>query len=602
MDTSTDLPRLLAELEDLRTAEARASAMLEAALDCVVGMDAQGTITRFNAAAERTFGYRRDQVIGRELAEVLLPFDLRDLHRAGLRTYLATGEGTIVNRRVELRGRRADGTEFPIELTVIRVDAPGEIRFAGYIRDITERKKAQSQVAFLAYHDRLTQLPNRIMFEELLDRAIARAGQHDMAVAVLYLGIDNFRLVNENLGHEAGDELIRQVAARLWTVEFGADVVARLGGDEFLLLVPDLQRTFSGTVGDVTVHDGDNALFVAETVAGRVAECLQGPFDVGGTEIYVTASVGIGLFPLHALDAKSLLRGANAAMRLSKKGGPGGYAMLPGGDGAVGEESKLTLAMSLRKAVEHRRWFLLYQPIVDLVRGDMLGVEALVRWQDPVRGTLLPNDFIPLAEETGLIGAIGDWVVETMLEQLERWRDESLNLDVSLNLSARQLWHPDIIGRMLDAVDRFRVEPSHVMVEVTESAAMIDPDRTLHVLTALRSRGLRFAIDDFGTGYSSLSRLRDLPVDVLKIDRTFIRDLPERRDAGTMVDTMIRLAHSLDMAPLAEGIETKDQWRFLVDHGCRLGQGFYFATPLPAREISALARSSSLRSKIQAQP
>ena len=251
-----DLPRLLAELEDLRTAEARASAMLEAALDCVVGMDAQGTITRFNAAAEQTFGYRRDQVIGRELAEVLLPFDLRDLHRAGLRRYLATGEGTIVNRRVELRGRRADGTEFPIELTVIRVDAPGEIRFAGYIRDITERKKAQSQVAFLAYHDRLTQLPNRIMFEELLERAIARAGQHDMAVAVLYLGIDNFRLVNENLGHEAGDELIRQVAARLWTVEFGADVVARLGGDEFLLLVPDLQRTFSGTVGDVTVRDG----------------------------------------------------------------------------------------------------------------------------------------------------------------------------------------------------------------------------------------------------------------------------------------------------------------------------------------------------------
>ena len=464
-----------------------------------------------------------------------------------------------------------------------RTGAPAFVH--GVMFDITERKNAEERVAFLAYHDNLTGLPNRTMFEELLELGMARARRHDLSVAVLCIDVDDFKLVNESLGYEAGDALLRAVAERLREATRETDLVARQGGDEFLLLLADIEG------GSVPGFEGtDGAILVVESVAARVHESLRAPFNVAGTELYVSASIGISMFPHDADDATALLKNADAAMYQSRKTVPGSYLLhWRQSEEALG---KLSLTTRLRKAVENRNWQLHYQPVVELAEGKMVGVEALIRWADPNGGLVPPGDFIPLAEEMGLIEAIGDWVVEELSHQAAAWRAEGLELEVSFNLSPRQLWQPELTEKILQQLGAANLDPGSIIVEVTESAAMADPERTLRILRDLNDRGLRLALDDFGTGYSSFARLRYLPVDLLKIDRLFIRDVAQDAQAGNMVRAIIQLAHGLGMTPLAEGIETEDEWRFLVEQGCRLGQGFYFCRPAPAEDILALYRRS----------
>ena len=459
-----------------------------------------------------------------------------------------------------------------------RTGAPAFVH--GVMFDITERKNAEERVAFLAYHDNLTGLPNRTMFEELLELGMARARRHDLSVAVLCIDVDDFKLVNESLGYEAGDALLRAVAERLREATRETDLVARQGGDEFLLLLADIEG------GSVPGFEGtDGAILVVESVAARVHESLRAPFNVAGTELYVSASIGISMFPHDADDATALLKNADAAMYQSRKTVPGSYVLhWRQSEEALG---KLSLTTRLRKAVENRNWQLHYQPVVELAEGKMIGVEALIRWADPNGGLVPPGDFIPLAEEMGLIEAIGDWVVEELSRQAAAWRAEGLELEVSFNLSPRQLWQPDLTGKILERLTAAELDPGNIIVEVTESTAMADPERTLRILRDLNGRGLRLALDDFGTGYSSFARLRYMPVDLLKIDRLFIRDVAKDAQAGDMVRAIIQLAHGLGMTPLAEGIETEEEWRFLVEQGCRLGQGFYFCRPAPAEDILA---------------
>ncbi|HYF11178.1 MAG TPA: EAL domain-containing protein, partial [Actinomycetota bacterium] len=385
----------------------------------------------------------------------------------------------------------------------------------GVMLDVTDRKAAEEQAAFLAYHDKSTNLPNKAMFEELLGLAIARAKRHDLGVAVLSMDLDDFKLVNDSLGHEAGDDLLRQLADRLREATRETDLVARQGGDEFLLLLSDLER------GRVHAGANDLTMTVAESVAARIRDVFVAPFLVGDTELYVTSSIGIAAYPNHATDGAELLKNADAAMYQSKRVSPGGYAVYADDSGdALG---RLSLSTRLRKAVENQNWELHYQPIVDVIDGSMRGVEALLRWNDPGGGLVPPGEFIPLAEEMGLIEVIGDWVIEELARQDARWRAEGLELELSFNLSPRQLWQPDIASRILSRLRAEDVDPARVVVEVTESTAMTDPDRTLRILGDLHASGLRIAIDDFGTGYSSLSRLKDMPVDILKIDRSFVR-------------------------------------------------------------------------------
>jgi diguanylate cyclase (GGDEF)-like protein len=424
-----------------------------------------------------------------------------------------------------------------------------------------------------------------VLFDELLDLSLARARRHGLGVSVISVDIDNFKLVNDSLGHEAGDELIVLLSERLREATRETDLVARPGGDEFLMLLADLELKSN-------LPGGDPATFVAESVASRIQASLRQPFEVAGTELYVTASLGIALFPSHGDDAETLLRHADNAMFRSKQVGPGGSFMHAAGD--VDAMGKLSLSTRLRKAVENQSWMLHYQPLIDLSTGGMIGVEALIRWPEPGGGLIQPGEFIPLAEEMGLIEAIGDWVVEELSRQDALWRAEGLALEISFNLSPRQLWQTDVVDKILARLEPAGMDPARLTVEITESTAMTDPERTQTILEDMHHRGLHLAIDDFGTGYSSLSRLKHMPFDVLKIDRSFIRDVDTDRDAASMVSAMIALAQNLGMIALAEGIETEAEWTWLADRGCAQGQGYYFSRPVPAAEILARHRRAAL--------
>ncbi len=450
----------------------------------------------------------------------------------------------------------------------------------GVIFDISARKAAEEQVAFLAYHDKLTGLPNRVLFEEMLENAISRARRHDLGVGVIFLDLDNFKLVNDSLGHAAGDQLLAQLGERLRVCTRETDLVARQGGDEFLLLLSDLERALEPPPGTET------ALVVAESVAARVHEALAEPFNLHGTEFIASGSIGISLFPQDALDAESLMKNADAAMYQSKRQEPGGSVIFA----TSGEDplERLSLTTRLRRAVEHEHWVLHYQPVVNLSDGSVEGVEALVRWLDPNGGIVPPGEFIPLAEELGLIEAIGDWVIDAMAAQQRAWAADGVDLTIGFNLSPRQLWSAHFAEKVLAKLRAADVDPAKVVVEITESTAMADPDRTQRILTELHAWGFSLAIDDFGTGYSSLARLKHLPVDILKIDRSFIRDVHRDPGLASMVRAMIQLARGLDMTPLAEGIETAGELEFLQANGCPVGQGFYFAKPVPPDEIPAL--------------
>jgi diguanylate cyclase (GGDEF)-like protein/PAS domain S-box-containing protein len=447
----------------------------------------------------------------------------------------------------------------------------------GVMIDITEIKRGDEKVAFLTYHDELTGLPSRSMFEEFLELSITRARHHEASVAVICVDIDDFRLVNDSLGRLAGDEVLNVVAGRLREAARETDLVARRSGDTFLLLLADLER------------EGENvelAVARAESAAQRILDSLAMPFRAGGTELYVSASIGISLFPQDGDETGSLLRNAEAAMLESKKGG---HAYVVSNRGALDSSAKLRFVTRLRKAVESQRWALHYQPILELATGHMQGVEALIRWMEPDGTMVPPGDFIPLAEELGLIEAIGDWVVRELVYQSRAWRELDIDLDMSFNLSPRQFWQPDLAKGILERIREGGIDPTRVVVEITESSAMNDPDKAQAILEDLHAGGLRIAIDDFGTGYSSLARIRDMPVDVLKIDRSFVSGVDVDPQNQSIVAAFLELARGLGVTTLAEGIETEGELAFLLERGCVMGQGFYFSKPVPPEEIIALS-------------
>jgi diguanylate cyclase (GGDEF)-like protein/PAS domain S-box-containing protein len=483
----------------------------------------------------------------------------------------------------EYRMVREDGTvRWVLELANPIDDERGRPwLFQGVLLDITERRQAEERALFLAYHDDLTGLPNRTRFEELLDGAVAEAGRTRSGVGVVVLDLDHFGFVNESLGYEAGDSLLGRLAERLRGCAPAESVIARQGGDKFLLLLPGLKLT-SGT------HGGDAALRALESVVSSIDQALQEPLALDGVDLVVSASTGLSLLPHDADDAKDLLRNADAAMHEAKRRGPGSSVLYA--RNSEDPKEKLQAIARLRRAVAQQQWVLHYQPVVDLRSGSVSGVEALIRWQDTDGRIVSPGEFIPLAEELGLIETIGDWVIHEVAAQQSRWTAEGIDLSVGFNLSLRQFRAPALAEKILEELGEAKVDPRTIVLEVTESAAMADPDRTQTILASLHAAGLEVAIDDFGTGYSSLSRLRHMPVDVLKIDRSFVRDVDTDLALAGMVRAMIQLAQSLGMVSLAEGIETPGELAFLRSNGCRLGQGFLLARPAPASEIPALVR------------
>ncbi|HUZ19013.1 MAG TPA: EAL domain-containing protein [Acidimicrobiales bacterium] len=439
---------------------------------------------------------------------------------------------------------------------------------------VVERQRAEEQLTYHALHDELTGLPNRVLFFDRLTVALGRARRH-APVAVLFLDLDRFKLVNDSLGHDAGDQLLVQVAARLSSALRESDTIARFGGDEFVVLCED-------------VVSADEVVGVAE----RLSQSLAAPIALADGEVFITTSIGIAFSEGPDQTPQALLRDADAALYRAKELGRGGYELFNEQMRARAVE-RLATVNALHRAIERDELLLYYQPIVELVSGSIVGMEALVRWQHHERGLVPPTEFIPLAEESGLIVELGRWVLREACAQARRWSEAlpGSTLTMSVNLSARELQHPMVVEEVADALASARVDPRRLVLEITESVLMNDTRATLDRLQQLRDLGVRLAIDDFGTGYSSLASLRRLPVDVLKIDKSFIDGLGVDRDESAITRTVVRLAQALGLETVAEGVERAEVAAELLTLGCHLAQGYHFSRPLPAAELDQLLRS-----------
>ena len=476
----------------------------------------------------------------------------------------------------EYRISRADGRVIWIrdEMTVVR-GARGEDPplFFGVFLDVTDRKRMEAELERLALYDSLTGLPNRALFSDRLAHAIDRRGR-SQAAAVYFLDLDRFKRINDSLGHGAGDEVLREVATRIQRTLRPEDTVARFGGDEFTVLCE--------AVGGVLEAVG---------VADRLQRELAEPVRAGGAELRLSASIGIAMAePGDVVDASRLVEDADAAMYRAKDRGGARTELF---DMAMRERAveELSIEQELQHGLDRGELRLFYQPLVDLDNGEMIGAEALIRWEHPERGLLTPDKFLPVAEESGLIVEIGAWAVGEACRRLRDWdrRDgDGSPLSLAVNLSARELTHPDVVPTVLGAVRRSALEPERLTIEVTESTAMADRDSGFRALRELSEAGVRIAIDDFGTGYSSLDHLREMPADILKIDRSFVAGMAQNSPDSALVAAAIAMGRALEMEVVAEGIETSGQVADLRELGCRFGQGYLFARPLPPEEFDTL--------------
>jgi diguanylate cyclase (GGDEF)-like protein/PAS domain S-box-containing protein len=532
-------------------------------------------------------GYPAAEFIGssvRTFASVIHPDD---------RELVEHGVGEAIDRRdafvIEYRVVHADGSvRWVYERGRGIFDEAGEVEFLdGVIFDVTARKQAEHRLAYLAYHDALTDLPNRTLFQEHLTTAIAAADRDGESAAVLYVDLDDFKLINDNFGHTIGDDLLKEVARRLRRVTRAGDVVARQGGDEFLILV-------AGRGDARTPHS--QAHVEMRTAAGRIAEKMRAallePVMLGDVELVVTASIGASIYPDDAVTAEALMKHADVALYAAKDAGRDGFQLFRPGDRDPGRE--LSLAGRLRHAARRDELELHYQPLVSLADRRTIGAEALIRWNDPDRGLLAPAEFLPVAERTGLIRPITDWVVDTACRQSRDWRNAGHDLFVSVNLPPA-FWQPTAMRQVMSTIEAFGLNADRMMMEITEDAVMSQAADLEPVLAELHARGLRLAIDDFGLGHSSLGRLNQLRVNTLKIDRSFTADVPADHGAMVLTEAMISLARNLGLQCLAEGIETEEQLAFLLDRGCPLGQGYLFGRPMPATDFAAHLAAQSRR-------
>jgi diguanylate cyclase (GGDEF)-like protein len=438
-------------------------------------------------------------------------------------------------------------------------------------REITQRKQAEETIRHLAYHDSLTGLPNRALLEDRLAIALARAKRSGQTLAVIFLDLDEFKLINDTLGHSIGDELLRGAAERLKVLVRDGDTVARVGGDEFVLLLTDVEGV-------------DDVVEVAE----RVGRSLKEPYRVARLELTVTSSAGISFFPADGEDATALLRNADTAMYRAKDEGRDNFQLYTSG---MGEQvrKRLTLENELRRAIDHDQLVLHYQPIVDIRSGEISTCEALVRWQHPERGLVPPIEFIGVAEKAGLITALSEWVMRSACLQHNAWQDAGLcPVPIAVNISSHRFQYTGFGEMTRRILSETSLDPRNLHLEITEGVLMEDVDRAAMVLKGLRDLGMHISIDDFGTGYSSLSYLRHLPIDVLKIDMSFVSGITSNREDQAIVRAIIALARSLRLKVIAEGVETREQLHFLRDEGCDLAQGFLFARPMPAPDFATL--------------
>jgi len=525
-----------------------------------------------NKGACHNLGYSEDEL------RSMTPIDIKpeyseDQFRQLVRPLLSGKKNSLLFQTMH---QRKDGSTYPVEVR-LQLSRVGDVSmFVSIIMDITDRRAAEEQINFLAFHDELTHLPNRNLFLDRLQQAIFEADRTEHLVAVLFLDLDRFKTINDSLGHTVGDQVLIQSAKRLNSVLRAGDTISRLGGDEFSIVLSDIHNVMDCTL-----------------IAEKLIDCMSKPLVIGDRELVVTVSIGITIYPFDNGEIQGLLKNADMAMYHAKEAGRNNFQFYSSSMADKASE-RMGLEMSLRRALNEGELVLHYQPILDMTSGQIVGVESLVRWMHPHRGLTGPDSFISIAEETGLIVPLGQWVLRTTCEHAKVLDDMGLIIPkFAVNLSPRQFRDPNLIQGIRDIFKESGFDPKRLDLEITENLLMGDTDTVREQLYELTKLGIELSIDDFGTGYSSLSYLRQLPISNLKIDRSFVKELPENADDSAIVSSTISMAHYLGMKTIAEGIETREQLRFLKHAGCDIAQGYLISRPLPLDELGQFIKTSS---------
>lgn len=552
-------------LKENRERLRQAAAVFDCTREGVLVTDTQGLIVHVNRAFMEITGYQCEDVMGQRPSLFKSGRHSAHFYQQMFQALESTGEWSG-----EIWNRRKSGEVYP-QWQTIRVihDDQGKVsHYVAVFSDISAMKNSEHELAHLAHHDPLTDLPNRLLFTDRAEQALASAQVHKRGCALLLMDLDHFKIINDSLGHNVGDQLLKLVAERLSGL-FGPGVtLARLGGDEFAVLAESCPQVVQ-----------------AAALAQRMLNAMKDPFIFDGNQLFISASIGISLFPSDALSAEQLLRNADSALFKAKSAGREGYALYTE-ELTAHAQHRVEIAGELRRALDQHELRVYYQPVHDLHDSRLVGVEALVRWQHPERGLVPPGEFIPIAERTGLIAEIDAWVMDQACRQMCQWLADGVPLSfIAINVSSRLFARRELYEQVAQVLHTTGLDPAFLELEVTESAVMDDPEVALEQLHRLRELGLRLAIDDFGTGYSSLLRLKRLPVQKLKIDQGFVAGLPWDEDDAAIVRVVIALAKSMGMQVHAEGIEQVEQARFLLDQECDMGQGYWFGRPMPAQEI-----------------
>jgi diguanylate cyclase (GGDEF)-like protein/PAS domain S-box-containing protein len=563
-----DITESMLALLELRENQARLSAIFNAGPQCIKLVDENGIIRDINRAGAALLGAENpEDVIGKPVTD----FIATEHHETTLafhKSVLRGNRGTLVFEMVCRDGRRRWVESHSVPHTSAQNSGASALSVT---LDVTERVRDSERLSFLAQHDALTGLPNRLLFTDRLRQAMIEAQRHNRLVGVVFLDLDRFKNINDTLGHDVGDAMLVEVAARLRDAVRPSDTIARLGGDEFAVILADMARAED-----------------APMVVQRILDAFKEPFQIDGRELFISASLGITLYPIDETDVDALLRDADTAMYRAKQHGRSTCQFYTA-EMTLRAHEDMALEGALRHAIEHDELLLHYQPIIDLNTGHILGVEALLRWQHPELGLVPPARFIPLAEESGLIVPIGEWVLHQACQQTHAWHNAGFtDLYVAVNLSSRQFREPDLVARVKQVLADTGLSGIRLELELTESMLLTNIDNTVRQMQELDTAGVRFVIDDFGTGYSSLSYLKRFPIDVLKIDQSFVRDITTDPDDAAIVRAIITMAHALGVRVVAEGVETHEQMEFLRANRCDSMQGYYLSKPLPAEALTAL--------------
>ncbi|WP_414933002.1 EAL domain-containing protein [Vibrio europaeus] len=552
--------------KEIKEKELYLNGIFEGTSDCIMTVDDTGVVERFNENCCHMYGYNPEQLSGMQLAELIVLPLKQNPKTPDMSDFLE--EQANSSASMETQAILIDRSETDIELTISKLSVNDAKRYVTVFRDITVRKRSEKLLEQMAKYDSLTGLANRTLLHDRIAHALTRAVRNKTKLAILFLDLDRFKLVNDSLGHSLGDELLKLVASRMTKTFRSSDTVARLGGDEFVVLV-------EGVSGEVS----------AQILGEKLLLSLKEPFIVKNHSLYSGASIGIAVYPGAGNTPEELVRNADVAMYRAKAEGKN-QCMVYVDEMNAQARNLLELDSEIHQAITEQEFVLYFQPLIDLKTGRVTGAEALIRWVHPHRGMVSPADFIPVAEDSGVIWEMGKWIIDSAVRFVKKVHENyDSHFKVAINVSPQQFKNPDFLNLITRSASLYDVSPEAIELELTEGLLMEQTEHSIESISEISKRGFSVSIDDFGTGYSSLAYLRKFPLDILKIDQSFVADLPSSPDAISLCNAIINLAHSLKLSVIAEGVETKEQLLFLQDQGCEVAQGYFISRPLPEQEF-----------------